>query len=257
MRLTVVGSSGSASGPESASSCYLLQATENGATTSVVIDLGSGAFGQLLRHVAPEQVDAVLLSHLHADHVVDLVALDVYLRYGPGAPFEAVDVWGPEGTAVRIEHLCGEPGGGAESFRTHGWVEGEPIRLGPLRIEPFAVNHPVPAFAMRITGPSEDGTGTRTLVYTGDTDTCTGLLEAARGADLLLSEAAFQECRDTIRDVHLTGRRAGELATEAGARRLVLTHIPPWTARETVRAEALTAYEGPVDLACPGVTFTL
>ena len=131
------------------------------------------------------------------------------------------------------------------------------MRIGPIEIVPYTVWHPVPAFALRITGPAEDGSGTRTLVYTGDTDSCDGVAAAAQGADLLLSEAAFQESRDSIRGVHLTGRRAGELATEAGAKRLVLTHIPPWTARETVRAEACTAYEGPVDLACPGVTFAL
>lgn len=257
MRLTVVGSSGSVSGPESASSCYLVQADDGVSTTTVLLDLGSGAFGQLLRYVLPEELDAVLLSHLHADHVVDLAALDVYLRYGPGAPFEAMPVWGPEGTVTRLEQLCGEPGVGAEAYDVHGWTHQEPVRIGPIEIVPYTVWHPVPAFALRITGPAEDGSGTRTLVYTGDTDSCDGVAAAAQGADLLLSEAAFQESRDSIRGVHLTGRRAGELATEAGAKRLVLTHIPPWTARETVRAEACTAYEGPVDLACPGVTFAL
>lgn len=257
MRLTVVGCSGSVSGPEAASSSYLVQAGEGDHLTSVLLDIGSGAFGQLLRYLPPEELDAVLLSHLHADHVVDLAALDVYLRYGPGAPFERVPLWGPEGTAERVEQLTGEPGGGREAYEARTWVEGEPVRIGPLEIIPFTVNHPVPAFALRITGPAEGDGGTRTLVYTGDTDACDGVTAAAAGADLLLSEAAFQESRDTIRDVHLTGRRAGELATAAGARRLVLTHIPPWTARETVRAEALTAYEGPIDLACPGATFTL
>lgn len=252
-----MGSSGSVSGPESASSCYLVQAGEGGSTTSVLLDLGSGAFGQLLRYIQPEELDAVLLSHLHADHVVDLAALDVYLRYGPGAPFEEMPLWGPEGTTERVEQLCGEPGVGAEAYRVHAWTEREPIRIGALEINPFAVNHPIPAFALRITGPAEDGSGERTLVYTGDTDSCDGVTAAAQGADLLLSEAAFQESRDTIRGVHLTGRRAGELGTAAGARRMVLTHIPPWTARETVRAEALTAYEGPIDLACPGATFAL
>jgi len=257
MRMTVVGSSGSVSGPESASSCYLVQAGEGGSTTSVLLDLGSGAFGQLLRYLRPEELDAVLLSHLHADHVVDLAALDVYLRYAPGAPFEPIPVWGPQGTVERVEQLSGEPGAGAEAYRVSTWFEGEPVRIGPLEITPFSVWHPVPAFALRITGPAEDGSGSRTLVYTGDTDTCDGVTAAAGGADLLLSEAAFQEPRDTIRGIHLTGKRAGELATAAGVQRLVLTHIPPWTARGAVRAEACTAYDGPVDVACPGVTFSL
>lgn len=253
MRVSVVGSSGSASGPDSASSCYLVQAQE----TSVLLDLGSGAFGQLLRYIQPEQVDAVLLSHLHADHVVDLVGLDVYLRYAPGAPHPPVAVWGPEGSAARVEQLCGEPGGGADAFRFGLWQPGGAVTVGALQIEPFLVEHPVAAYALRITGPADNGDGTRTLVYTGDTDACPGVHAAAADADLLLAEAAFEEGRDTVRGIHMTGRRAGELATTAGARRLVLTHIPPWTSAETVRAEACTAYGGTVDLARPGATFTL
>src|SRR5690606_37115533 len=182
VRLVVVGWPGSVSGPEPASSCYLLQADRpDGGTTSVLVDLGSGAFGQLLRYVAPEQLDAVLLSHLHADHVVDLAALEVYLRYAPGGPFDAVDVWGPDGTDARIEQLSGEPSSGAEVFRTHAWVDREPVRVGPFEIVPTTVLHPVPAFALRITGPAENGQGTRTLVFTGDTDACDGVLAAAHG----------------------------------------------------------------------------
>lgn len=257
MRLVVVGCSGSVSGPESASSSYLVQADEGDRTTSVLLDLGSGAFGQLLRYAKPEDVDAVLLSHLHADHVVDVAALEVYLRYGPGAPHAPMPLWGPEGTCDRIVQISGEPSEGAPAFDTHAWRQGQPIRIGPLVIEPFPVWHPVPAFALRITGPAEDGSGTRTLVYTGDTDACDGVAAAAAGADLLLAEAAFEEDRDEVRGIHLTGRRAGELATSAGVQRLLLTHIPPWTSREKVRAEACTAYGGPVDLAAPGATFAL
>lgn len=259
MRLTIVGSSGSVSGPESASSCYLVQVGgANGQrTTSVLMDLGSGAFGQLLRYLPPHELDAVLLSHLHADHVVDLAALDVYLRYSPGAPHSRLPLWGPDGSAERVEQLCGEPGGGRDAFEARAWRHAETVRIGPLEITPFGVWHPVPAFALRITGPAEDGSGTRTVVYTGDTDACDGVSQAAHGADLLLAEAAFEEPRDSLRGVHLTGRRAGELASGAGAGRLVLTHIPPWTSREKVRAEACTTFGGPVDLACPGVTFTL
>ena len=77
------------------------------------------------------------------------------------------------------------------------------------------------------------------LSYSGDTDSCSGLEEAAQDADLFLCEAAFEEGRDDgIKDVHLTGKRAGEAAAAAGARRLLLTHIPVWTSPTTVMAEA-------------------
>lgn len=253
----MVGCSGSVSGPAAASSSYLVQAEDaSGRTTSVLLDLGSGAFGQLLRYAAPEELDAVLLSHLHADHVVDLAGLSVYLKYAPGGPFEPVPLWGPEGTSQRLVELSGN-GEGLTTCHVRTWQPGAPVRIGPLTVEPFVVEHPVPAYAIRVTGPAEDGTGERVLTYTGDTDVCDGVVEAARDADLLLSEAAFQEGRDTVRGIHLTGRRAGEVATAAGAKRLALTHIPPWTSTSTVRAEALTAYFGTIDVAEPGVVWEL
>ena len=105
------------------------------------------------------------------------------------------------------------------------------------------MNHPVEeAYALRVevTEPDKDGTPvTRVLSYSGDTDSCSGLEDAARDADLFLCEAAFEEGRDDgIKDVHLTGKRAGEAAVAAGARRLLLTHIPVWTSPTTVMAEA-------------------
>ncbi|TDE97374.1 MBL fold metallo-hydrolase [Occultella glacieicola] len=257
MRLTIIGSSGSVSGPESASSCYLVEADADGRTWRLVLDLGSGAFGQLLRYGDPAAIDGVLISHLHADHVVDMAALHVYLKYGPGAPHPRVDVYGPEHTQARLAQICGDSDTADDQFRVLAWDPAAPVRIGPFTIEPVAVRHPTPAFAIRVTGPSESGDGARVITYTGDTDACAGVAEAADGAHLLLSEAAFEEGRDTVRGIHLTGRRAGELASGAGVRRLVLTHIPPWTSAATVLAEALTAYSGPVDLAEPGATWAL
>lgn len=276
MRLTVVGSSGSVSGPESVASCYLLEADDGSRTWRVLLDLGPGSVGQAMRYVNPATVDAVLLSHLHADHVADIAGLEVLLRYGPGAPHQLMPVYGPGGTAARIAQICGnhegEDFGCEEAFQIGTWAEGETVRIGPLAVEPFVVEHPVPAYAMRITGPAEDeargreGTAagpaglpprTKVLTYTGDTDLCEGLDDAAAGADLLLSEAAFQEGRDEVRGIHLTGRRAGQVATTAGVARLVLTHIPPWTCAKTVHAEAAQAYDGAIDVAVPGGVWRL
>ncbi len=256
MKLTVVGCSGSVSGPEAAASCYLVQAERDGRVTSVVLDLGSGAFGQLMRFVDPGTLDAVLLSHLHADHVVDTAALEVHLNYAPSGPYRPMPVYGPAGTAERLAQIAGDDGS-ASPFRVGTWRAGEPVTIGSLTIEPFPVLHPVPAFALRITAPAERGGDDRVLTYTGDTDLCEGATRAAAGADLLLSEAAFEEGRDSVRGIHLTGRRAGELATEAAASRLVLTHIPPWTNPATVRAEACTAFSGPVDVAAPGADWSI
>ncbi len=263
MIVTVIGSSGSVSGPHSAASCYLVQAEEAGKLTSVVLDMGSGSYGQLSRYLDPGTIDALLLSHLHADHVVDTTSLEVHLKYAPSGPYRLLPVYGPEGTEERLRELtgfCKEPPKNdiapyPFTFRT--WQEGRTFQVGCLTIEVFAVEHTVPAYAMRITGPAESGNKEKILTYSGDTDSCTGLVEAARTADLFLCEAAFEENRETVRGIHLTGRRAGEAAREADVRRLALTHIPPWSSRTTVRAEACTEYSGPVDIAEPGTRWAL
>ena len=262
MRLTVIGCSGSMSGPGGASSCYLLQADgpdgDGGTRTwSIVFDLGSGAFGALLDHLDPAELDAVVLSHLHADHVVDMTGLEVYRRYNPAGPLGPVRVLGPAGTAERIGALTMEEDltalDASFSFTEH--EPGHTVAIGPFRIDVAPVEHPVPAFGMRVTGPAEDGPGDVVLTYSGDTDACDGLVALATGADLFLCEAAFQEGRDTVRGIHLTGRRAGQAAARAGARRLLLTHLPPWNEPEVIRAEAAEVYDGPIDLARPGATW--
>ena len=93
------------------------------------------------------------------------------------------------------------------------------------------------------------------LAYTGDTDSCDALLPLAKGADLLLAEASFQEGREAARGVHLTGLRAGQAAADAGCRRLVLTHVPVWTDADVVLAEARSAFPGVVETARPGAQF--
>ncbi len=264
MRLTTIGCSGSMSGPRSPASCYLVQAEgDDGAgstrTWRVVLDLGSGAFGALLNHVAPADLDAVALSHLHADHVVDVTGLEVYRRFHPDGAMGPVRLLGPHGTRERVAQLtmADDPDELDESFTFETFTPPTPVAVGPLLIEPVEVNHPVLAYGLRITGPSSTGAGNVVLAYTGDTDTCDNLLHLGRDADLLLSEAAFQEGRDTIRGIHLTGRRAGQVAERARARRLVLTHLPPWNDSAAVRAEAAAVYSGPIDLAQPGATWQL
>ncbi len=160
MRLTVVGCSGSYPGPDAPASCYLLEADhvdEQGEqrTWRILLDLGSGALGTLHRYADPLSIDAVLLSHLHADHCLDLCGYYVLRRYHPTGHQPRIPVWGPIGTADRMARaydLPIEPGMSAEfDFRT--W-DG-PIRIGPFDVEPVPVDHPVPAFGMRVTADGD------------------------------------------------------------------------------------------------------
>lgn len=267
MKLTIVGMAGSFPSPSSPASCYLLQADDDaGRTWSVVMDMGSGSFGALQQVVDPFAIDAVAISHMHPDHFADLCGYYVYLKYHPERGSErdparcAVPVYGPAQAQRRLAESYGlsddETMAGQYSFRP--WIPGTPRTVGPLTIEPVVVEHPIPAYGMRVTGPSSVTPGARvTLAYTGDTDLCDGVAELARGADLLLAEAAFVEGRDTATGIHLTGLRAGQVAAEAGAARLLLTHIPAWNDPAVSIAEARSAYDGPVDVVVQGASYVL
>ena len=253
MRLTVVGCAGSFPAPDSPASCYLGEADDaEGRTWRLLLDLGSGALGPLQRHTGLDDLDAVVLSHLHPDHISDICGLYVARRYAPGGPVSGLlPVYGPAGTGERIHQMYGgDPTGLAETFDVRELSDGRPVTLGPLTLTPYRVEHPVEAYGLRV--EAHAGRRTEVLAYTGDTDSCEGLLPLAKGADLLLAEASFQEGRDEARGVHLTGRRAGQAAADAGCRRLLLTHGPGWTDPGGVLAEARSAFPGSVELARQG-----
>jgi ribonuclease BN (tRNA processing enzyme) len=253
VRLTIVGCSGSFPGPDSAASCYLVEADDDaGRTWRVLLDLGNGALGPLQRLVDLGALDALLISHLHPDHFMDTCGLYVARRYHPDGPAAgALPVFGPSDVAERLVEAYGADAaeGLGETYTLQEWVDGRTVTVGPLTVTPRLVLHPVEAYGLRVEHRG------RVLAYSGDTDACPALDELAKDADLLLAEASFQEDRDEIRGIHLTGRRAGEAAAAAAARRLVLTHIPVWTDGDVVLAEARGAYAGPVELARPGAAY--
>jgi ribonuclease BN (tRNA processing enzyme) len=251
MKVTIVGCSGSYPGPDSPASCYLVEAQGEERTWRMLLDLGNGALGALHRYVDPLSVDAVLLSHLHADHCLDLCGYYVLRKYHPGGAQPRIPVWGPVGTADRMARaydLPVDPGMSAEfDFRT--W-DG-PVEIGPFAIEPIPVTHPVPAYGLRVSA------GGATIAYTGDTGPCAALDDVARDADLLLAEASFRAEDANPVDLHLTGTDGGEVASRAGVRRLVLTHIPPWHDPAVALSEATAAYDGPLEIARPGAVYEL
>ncbi|QIX26018.1 MBL fold metallo-hydrolase [Nocardioides sp. JQ2195] len=250
MKVTVIGCSGSYPGPDSPASCYLVEEEWEGRTWRILLDLGNGALGELHNHVDPLTIDAVMLSHLHADHFMDLCGYYVLRKYHPLGAQPRIPVWGPPETADRLARsydLPLDPGMHEEfEFRTY---PADPFDLGPFTVEAIGVVHPVPAYSLRVTG------GERLLVYTGDCGPCDGLDRAARGADLLLAEAAFCDGDENPDDLHLTGVEVAELALRAKVDRLVLTHIPPWHDKQVAHDEARTLWDGPLDLARTGATY--
>ncbi|KPC81320.1 MULTISPECIES: MBL fold metallo-hydrolase [Streptomyces] len=250
MKLTVVGCSGSFPSAGSACSSYLVEADG----FRLLLDMGNGALGELQRHIGLYDLDAIFLSHLHADHCIDMCAYFVvrYYRFDGGRP-ASIPVYGPEGTEQRLttahadtpsDHAMGEV------FDFHTLKSGS-FEIGPFSVRTEKLRHPVDTFGIRI---EHDG---RTLTYSGDTGTCDALTELAEGSDLFLCEASFVHGKEDIPDLHLNGREAGEYAARAGAGRLVLTHIPPWTDAERNLADAREVYDGPVELAVPGAVYEI
>ncbi len=255
MDVTIVGCSGSFAGPDSPASSYLVRAEHEGRTWSVLLDLGSGALGSLQRYIKPYAVDAVLISHLHVDHCIDMCGLYVMMKYVPGGPGrDTMPIWGPAGTGAHLARAYGNSDGedvlGVFDFRE--LRDREPICIGPFTVTPVRVNHPVEAYGFRV-----ECNG-RVLVYTGDTDDCDALSDLMAGADLVLADAAFIDGRDQARGVHLSGRRAAEAALRAGGvKRLMLTHLPAWNDPAVCVAQAAQVWPGTVELAEGGATHRL
>ena len=247
MRITILGCSGSVVGPDSPASGYLLTAQD---TPPLVIDFGGGVLGALQRHADPNHVD-VLLSHLHADHCLDLPGLFVWRRYHPIPAPQRGMIFGPSDTWTRLAAASSPLGGDLDDFtdifEVKEWVDGEAVQIGALSVLPRLVSHPTESYGMRFTDP--DGT---TLVYSGDTGVCESLAELASGADVLLCEASWTDAPERPKHLHLSGADAGRVATRAGVGELLLTHIPPWTSREDVISEAKAEFDGPVHAVVPG-----
>ncbi|CAM3034844.1 cyclic nucleotide-degrading phosphodiesterase [Skermania piniformis] len=248
MRLTVLGCSGSVPGPDSPASGYLLDLPGN---APLVLDMGPGTLGALQRYADPGEV-SVLLSHLHADHCLDLPGLLVWRRYHPGRPSGRAVVYGPSGTTRRIGQASAEVGGEVDDWSdvvdARTWQDGVAVRFGAHTVTPLRVHHPPESYGLRITAD----TG-RVLAYTGDTGIGPAVHDLARGADVLLAEASWtHDPANRPTGVHLSGTEAGQIAAAAGVGTLLLTHIPPWTARADVLAEARAAFDGPVRAVEPG-----
>lgn len=249
MRMIVLGCSGSGPGPSSPASGYLVEAGD----VRLVMDLGSGTLGALQRHLDPWRLDAVAFSHLHPDHCVDFTALVVHRRYHPFPPPSAtrLPVYAPAEAPDRFAAAYAPDAAEraetdlTDAFAFHPHVAA--VGIGDLTLRTAAVDHPCEAYALRVEH------GGRSLVYSGDTGPCDGLVELARGADVLLCEATWPHVTSIWDEppsgVHLSGRQAGEHATAAGVGRLLLTHVPPWFDAEELRAEAKAAFDGEVTVA--------
>jgi len=248
MRLTVVGCAGSFPGPDSAASCYLLEADG----FRLAVDLGNGSLGALQKYAGLFGIDAICLSHLHADHCVDLYSYAVARTYAPDGPRGPIPVYGPAGTRERIGLLHG-PSGDDRLMKRFSFATLTPgtIEIGPFRVTTAHVNHPVETFGFRF------GHGGRTVAYSGDTGESDAVVSLAADADVFLCEAAFLDQPGLPPDLHLSALQAARYAARAGVGQLVLTHLVAWNDPAASLAEARGAYEGELALAFSGQVIDL
>jgi ribonuclease BN (tRNA processing enzyme) len=247
VQLTVLGCSGTFPSPTSPCSGYLVE--HDG--FRLVLDLGAGALGSLQRHVDLRSIDAVYISHLHADHCIDLVAYFYARRFHPDGALPILPVYGPPGTAHRIHSAFEEPVDGFHEVYDFREVRSGEFALGPFTVTNRRVNHPVECHALRV---EADG---KVLTYSGDTAACEEIVDLARDADLFLCEASWPSVPTPPPGIHLTGREAGDHASRAGAKRLVLTHIMPFHDPQAMLAEAKETYDGHIELAAPGAVYAV
>jgi ribonuclease BN (tRNA processing enzyme) len=238
LTLTVLGCSGTYAGPGNACSGYLLRTAE----TAILVDLGPGTLANAQRHVDLREVDAIVLSHEHPDHWMDLpVARNVY-RYVLDQ--EALPVYATAGTAVLAEPLC--------DGATFAWTiiaDRDQVEIGDLTLRFSRTDHPVETLAIWV---EADGAS---VLYSADTGPGWSPEAFGEPPDLALLEATLVGVDGP--QVHLTATEAGERAAAAGARRLVITHFLPGTDAASQRAAAQAAYGGPVDIAEVGATFAV
>lgn len=239
--VTVLGSAGSHPGPGRVCSGYLL--TADG--TRLLLDCGNGATANLQRTTRFDQLDAILVTHRHVDHCVDLVGMFYALRYHPDGP-RSVDLYAAPDVVDLLTGLLGDESAAMfhEIFRHTPVTGGDQLEIGPFALTLFDSLHPVPTVSVRA---EADG---GVLAYSSDSAGGEQLVTCARDADVFLCEATWQgDQQDWPRDLHLTAREAGRVAAEAGARRLVLTHLLGSLDRSRSLAQARERFPGDVALA--------
>ena len=242
-RLTVIGQWGAYPGPGDASSCYLLEAEG----TKVLLDCGSGALSILQGIVPLWAIDAVVLSHYHADHIADLGCLQYAARIDMdlGRRMKPLLVYahGESPGRGKLGYLEYAVGSVYDAFTTLG--------IGPFAFQFTPTVHPDPCFAVRVS------CGDASLVYTGDTSSIPGFASFAAGADLLICESSlYEDYRGKIGG-HMSAGEAGELARDAGVKTLILTHLPHFGDHDLLLSQAKAVFGGKTLLATRGMVVEL
>ncbi len=241
LSITVLGSSGTFASPGNACSGYLVDADG----FRVLLDCGPGTVANLQAHLRLAEVDAVVVSHVHPDHWLDLPVLRNAYRYVLGRSDVPVLT-----TAEVMEQADLLIGLDDPTLRWSVLEDGDERRVGPLRLRVSRTAHPAETLAVRL------DLGDASLAYSADTGPSWTFAELGRGIDVAVGEATVLHAdHHLVGDVHSSAQEAGAGAAAAGVERLVLTHLLPGADPGEFRAEAAAAYGAPVQVAAVGATF--
>lgn len=232
MRLTILGNNGSFPGPDSACAGYLLEAEG----MQILLDCGNGVLARLQRYIPVEELDAIIVSHLHFDHMADLPVLKYGLetKLALGQCFSPLPLYVPA-----TPEEVGRTFASEQVFATTHIEDGMLAQLGPVAVTFVRMDHPVESYAIVVKAEG------KRFTYSGDTVYTPRLIDAASGADLFLCESTAIKGFAGGRQVpHLTALQAGEIASQAGAKRLLLTHLWYEIPTEEYEAEARAAFAG-------------
>ncbi len=216
-------------------------------------DLGTGAFSRLLQYRAAESIDAVVISHMHADHFIDVIAMRYALKYGVRSNDRRVTLYLPPGGDATLRTLVGAFAREShhdfigEVFDVRTYEPALPLPIGEAVLRFAPTSHYVPTYAIRCDA------GSASVTYSADTAPDDGVAELARDASIFLCEATLApEEEASLPRGHLSAREAARLAARAEARTLVLTHYPASADCVDLRARAQSAFAGDVVVADDG-----
>lgn len=241
MKLTVVGFWGGFPAKNGATSCYLLEKDN----FSLMIDAGSGSLSKLQNYISPADLDAVIISHYHQDHIADIGVLQYarLVNYYVTGEKKSLPVYGHKEDPEGFQSL------------SHSYTEGtayDPdgtLETGPFSITFHKTSHPVPCYGMRITD------GEKTIVYTADTSYKDDWSEFAKGADLLITDSNFYAGGNAAQAGHMTSEEGGIIAKKAGVKELMLSHLPQYGDQQQLIEEAKRHYHGKICLAAEGLVW--
>jgi len=231
MKLTILGNNGPFPAAGGACSGYLIEEDD----TRILIDCGNGVLGNLQKFTPVEGLDGIILTHLHSDHMADMLVMRyaVQLKRNRGAMKGAVDVFAPPEPVEEYNRLNVR-----DAYNINPITGDLILKFGKLQVTFEEMKHPYKCFAVSVEN------GSRRFVFSGDTSWNGNIIEFSRGADVVMLDAGLLSRDKTTDDVpHLTAYECGIIAKEAGAGRLILTHFRPDYDIDELVAEAKQNFE--------------